>query len=404
MSRYKNETLSYFSLFMSTILFFMVSLIIANKISKELAYNSKNNGIKYEAPFFFFILYLIMCFVSVFFSMTETTKYSIGYGYLIAYIITFIILGIIDRMVKLSRNNLLFYDTTDKLCYTAFLSSSIILITIFLSSINDGSFFSDTRILSNMMPATIGLIALPVILYPTIFRMTFYRFIILILAAILIYKGGSRTTIVTLSIVLTTALFFKYGRYSLIVLAIPVLFLIYDQSLIDFVKEKVLFLDDYYRGIDSLSGRQELWTASWKIFQKSPLIGHGFRMSEVMFFHEEMTSAHNAYLSSLMETGIIGTFFLLTAVFLTLYKLGKISWYFKSNTYIFYFSLLFGAVIYGLGERFIINIGNLTSILCMYTFYLPGISSFQEELCNENACKLCKYYQMAQPYNYQEKR
>jgi hypothetical protein len=337
--------------------------------------------------------------------MSETTKYTIGYGYLLAYIITFINLGIINKMVNITRNNMMiFYEKPDKLCYIAFLSSSIILITIFLNSLYDGSFFSDARILSNMMPATIGIIALPVILYPAIFRMTLYRFAILILTAILIYKGGSRTTILTISIILTSALFFKYGKYSLIILSIPILFFIYDQSLSVFVKEKILFLNDYYRGLDSLSGRQELWAASWKIFKKSPLIGHGFRMSEVMFFQQDMTSSHNAYLSSLMETGIIGTFFLLIAVFLTLYKLAKISWCLKSNTYIFYFSLLLGATIYGLGERFIINIGNLTSILCMYTFYLPGISKFKAEIHTENTCKLCKYYQMTQSYSYQEKR
>jgi O-antigen ligase len=256
-----------------------------------------------------------------------------------------------------------------------------------------------------MMPGTIGLLALPVILYPIIFRLTLYRILVIAMAVILIYKGGSRTTVITISTILITALFLKYGRYTLILFLLPVSYLLYDQSLIVFVKEKVLFLDDYYRGLDSLSGRWDLWTTSWRIFQKSPFLGHGFRMSEVMFYHDQdMTSAHNAYLSSLMETGIIGTFFLLAAVLLTLFNLAKTAWYFKSNTYIFYFSLLLGATIFGLGERFIINIGNLTSILCMYTFYLPGIANLKNEICTENTCKTCRYYQMSQAYNYQGKR
>lgn len=75
----------------------------------------------------------------------------------------------------------------------------------------------------------------------------------------------------------------------------------------DFVAEDLFKLSDPNRGIGSgLTGRANVWREAWDLFTSHPLIGVGYRQHEHLLTSE--ASAHNAYLATLADTGIIGFF------------------------------------------------------------------------------------------------
>jgi len=359
-------------IFIPTLIINLILLLIYYYLSIKHKTTVNLSSQHYPIPFYIFIVYLIWCFVTVLLSMQYSADYLIGYGYLMGYIMTFINLGLVYKIMIIMNSELLKSSNKETLSHIAFISSSLLLLFILINSLYDGSIFSEGRKLANLMPATIGLISLPAVIYPIIYGFTPFRLLTFLISAILVYHGSSRTAILSIIIVSITIIFIKKRNYSLIVILMGLIILLCFPDSLQFLMENVLLEDDYYRGLDTLSGRRELWEYIWNIFLMNPITGYGFRMSEVLFFSSDMASAHNAYLSSLIETGIVGTVLLLTAVMLSLGKLAKYSLKYKDKTCIFYFSILFGSMLIGLGERFIINIGNLTSILCMFPFFIVG--------------------------------
>ena len=78
------------------------------------------------------------------------------------------------------------------------------------------------------------------------------------------------------------------------------------------ITNDVLMLHDRDRGIDSgFTGRMDFWKEALAKFQRSPLIGYGFRGT---IESNGLGSIHSGYLKLLVETGIIGTFLAVTAI------------------------------------------------------------------------------------------
>jgi O-antigen ligase len=75
--------------------------------------------------------------------------------------------------------------------------------------------------------------------------------------------------------------------------------------------------------VSTLSGRTVgVWPQSWKLFLESPLIGWGFHADRI-FLNKH---SHNAILQALVQTGVIGTFFFISAfiwTFMILFRLLK---------------------------------------------------------------------------------
>ena len=98
----------------------------------------------------------------------------------------------------------------------------------------------------------------------------------------------------------------------LAVLAVAAMLLVIPQ-LRHGITNDVLKLHDRDRGIDSgFTGRVDVWKEALVTFQRSPLIGLGFRGS--IEGHGQVGSIHSGYLKLLVETGIIGTFLAVTAI------------------------------------------------------------------------------------------
>lgn len=60
-----------------------------------------------------------------------------------------------------------------------------------------------------------------------------------------------------------------------------------------------------------LSGRIATWQEGWQLFLTSPLLGYGFHADRIFF--EAGQHAHNAILHALVQTGLVGTTFFISA-------------------------------------------------------------------------------------------
>ena len=62
--------------------------------------------------------------------------------------------------------------------------------------------------------------------------------------------------------------------------------------------------------LTTISGRTELWKAGWRMFEASPIVGHGFqagvRMAGAEFGVMPGTNMHNGHMQVLVDSGLLG--------------------------------------------------------------------------------------------------
>jgi O-antigen ligase len=138
-------------------------------------------------------------------------------------------------------------------------------------------------------------------------------------------------------------------------------------------------LDRFYalstadRGITSgASGRVTAWKWTWELFLRNPVFGVGFRAHEYLLKAD--TSAHNGYLATLAEVGILGFVSVLFLVSRGLHLLWTGS---RKPGPGFSQSILFGLcvayLLLAVFERYLINVGNPTSLLFLVGIMRPGV-------------------------------
>lgn len=147
-----------------------------------------------------------------------------------------------------------------------------------------------------------------------------------------------------------------------------VLAAIYWNSILGAVT-KFLALNNSYRGLGSgATGRLDAWKAAWDLFLSSPVVGVGFRAHESIV--ESITgtesSAHNGYLALLAEIGIVGSLSVLYMVIAGIRRLKRLA---GSTKGVVSISVLLGICcgycFVALFERYLLNVGNPTSLLFM---------------------------------------
>jgi len=126
------------------------------------------------------------------------------------------------------------------------------------------------------------------------------------------------------------------------------------------------------RGFGSgATGRVEAWKWTWELFARNPILGVGFRSHE--FLLKTDSSSHNGYLATLAEIGILG---FLGLLFLVARGLGLLWAGSRQEGTGFSQSILFGLCIgyllLAIFERYLINVGNPTSLLFLISIMRPG--------------------------------
>lgn len=368
---------------------FIMLLLIAAFRKKD--YNNNRNSTIFGGPVILYSVYLFSALISLTVSISPKYNYVIGVGYLGAYIVSlinvylvFLILG--KRYNEESNTTELERVEQDTICSAAYIAASVIVIFFLYRGMETGALLQDERLVGlGLGPAGIGLIAMIVFLYPISFGWTLIRAIICLLAIIMLYKGQARTPIVSIFAASMLILALKSRVLAIIGTVSGVSIILIFQSITNFVTDKVLFLNDQSRGQLGLSGRLEVWHQSWKMFMKNPILGIGFRMSDTVISSQNVSSsAHNAYLTSLIETGFIGTTLLLSAVIWGLWRLGTLAWNGRDRSALFYFGILSGSMVFGLAERFLFNLGNVTSLLCFFALFYSSSRDIEPEIVNVN--------------------
>jgi len=137
-------------------------------------------------------------------------------------------------------------------------------------------------------------------------------------------------------------------------------------------------LDRFYalstadRGISSgASGRVTAWKWTWELFVHNPVLGVGFRAHEYLLKAD--SSAHNGYLATLAEVGLLGFLAIVYIITRGLYLLWAGC---RESGPGFSQSILFGLcvgyLLLAVFERYLINVGNPTSLLFLVSIMRPG--------------------------------
>ncbi len=124
--------------------------------------------------------------------------------------------------------------------------------------------------------------------------------------------------------------------------------------------------------VTPLSGRERVWTYAWQSFLDQPFTGVGFGVSResVLMPLGTTLNTHNAYLSIMVELGIIGAFFILAVCGVAL--LASLMKAFGIAPLSFAAAILISIIFHQLFESMILNVDyNLTIVF----IYFAGLST-----------------------------
>ena len=129
--------------------------------------------------------------------------------------------------------------------------------------------------------------------------------------------------------------------------------------------EKILLLEDPRRGLDSGgTGRVAAWGQAWTVFVQHPWLGVGYRHHE--HYISAASSAHNAYLATLADMGVIGFGAYLLLLVLGLAGGVANSLRSKSPVDLAFTGFVAGYAVQGMLEKRALNFGNAGSILFIF--------------------------------------
>jgi len=229
-------------------------------------------------------------------------------------------------------------------------------------------------------PNTIALVACSALLATMAIRTVLVRLLFMVPLTAVIFLTSSRTSACAAAIGLVIILLFRFRTAKAGIAMVAVLCLvvavgataIYGDVLYGFL-DRFFALSAADRGFGSgATGRITAWKTTWDLFLRHPVLGVGFRAHEHILKVD--TSAHNGYLATLAEVGIIG---FLAVMYLVLRGLRLLWASIKNPSHVFTYSILFGLcvgyLLLAVFERYLINVGNPTSLLFLLSVIRPGI-------------------------------
>lgn len=227
-------------------------------------------------------------------------------------------------------------------------------------------------------PNTIGLVSTSVLLAAMSIRTWVLRLALMVPIAGIIVLTGSRAAAVAAvaGLGLVVWLRLRARRRSVSLFAGVALLLVIGAT-IAYGGVMYKTVDRFYalstadRGISSgASGRVTAWKGTWELFIHNPVLGVGFRAHEHLLKGD--TSAHNGYLATLAEVGVLGFLGVLYLIVRGLHLLWADShdperWFSQSIL----FGLCVGYLLLAVFERYLINVGNPTSLLFLLCIMQP---------------------------------
>ena len=228
-------------------------------------------------------------------------------------------------------------------------------------------------------PNTIGLVSVSVFLAAMSFRTWVLRLTVMGAIAGIIVLTSSRAAAVAavVGLVMIVGLRLRARRQPVLLLAGLSLFLVIGVT-IAYGDAMYRVLDRFYalstadRGISSgASGRVEAWKGTWDLFVHNPMLGVGFRAHE--FLLKADSSSHNGYLATLAEVGMLG----FLAILLLIARGLRLLWAASREpvpgfSQSILFGLCVGYLLLAIFERYLINVGNPTSLLFLVSIMRPG--------------------------------
>jgi O-antigen ligase len=219
-------------------------------------------------------------------------------------------------------------------------------------------------------PNTIGLVSVSVLLAAMSIRTLLLRLVVMGPIAAIIVLTSSRTAAVAAVVGLGMIVWLRLRARRRPVLLIAGIGLILVVG-VTMAYGDVMYrtLDRSYglstadRGISSgATGRVEAWKWTWELFLRNPVLGVGFRAHESLVKVD--SSSHNGYLATLAEIGILG---FLGVLFLVMRGMRLLWTGSREPGAAFSQSILFGLcagyLLLAVFERYLINVGNPTSLL-----------------------------------------
>ena len=227
-------------------------------------------------------------------------------------------------------------------------------------------------------PNTIALVSTSVFVAAMAIRTLALRLVIMGVVATVMVLTSSRAAAIAVLIALTVTGWLRlrsHGRPVLLFVGIGLLVVagtvvMYGGQVYETL-DRLYSLSTVDRGIGSgASGRLEAWKWTWELFLHNPFIGVGFRAHE--FLLRVDSSSHNGYLATLAELGLIG--FLAIACLIA--RGLQILWVRAQEPEGgFIPSLLLGLSVgylfLAVFERYLINVGNPTSLLFLLAVMQP---------------------------------
>ncbi|HSQ51744.1 MAG TPA: O-antigen ligase family protein [Nitrospiraceae bacterium] len=224
-------------------------------------------------------------------------------------------------------------------------------------------------------PNTIGLVSVSVLLAAMSIKALLFRLAVMGPIAGIIVLTSSRAAAVAAVVGLGMILWLRLRarrRRVLLIAGIGLIFAVVVMMAYGDVMYPILDrsfgLNTADRGIGSgATGRVMAWKGTWEIFVRNPVLGVGFRAHE--FLLKADSSSHNGYLATLAEVGMIG---FLGVLFLVVRGL-RLLWVGSREpgpgfSQSILFGLCVGYLLLAVFERYLINVGNPTSLL-----FLVGI-------------------------------
>jgi O-antigen ligase len=274
-----------------------------------------------------------------------------------------------------------FNSTLTAIQYETGLKTFVVVMTVLVTAFAAYDFVPGVRLGNGkeiLNPNTLALVTMSVLLSAMAIRFVPVRLLVMAPLASVIYLTGSRAAaaaaVVGLAVIVVVRLRVTRGRTILFGLLCVTLAMVIGIASVGSIEKgfnEFFAWNDPHRGLESgMSGRLLAWQATWDLFADHPILGVGFRAHEHIL--QVGSSSHNGYLAMLSEVGVIGfacVLYLIVSGIRSLWR--RVRDRAATFSYSILFGLCCGYLLLALFERYLINIGNPTSLLFLLGIMMP---------------------------------